>query len=300
MNAYWRAANYLSVGQIYLKDNPLLRRPLRRDDIKSRLLGHWGTCPGLNFVYVHLNRVIKARDLNLIYVCGPGHGGPAMVANVYLEGTYSEYYAHISRERNGAAAALQAVLVPGGHPQPRGRGDARLDQRGRGAGLLTLACLRGRVRQSRSHRLLRDRRRGGRDRSAGRLLAFEQVPQPGHRRRRAADPPSQRLQDRQPHHPRPDRQGGVGRVPAGLRLHALFRRGGRSGPHAPVDGGHPRPSARRDQGVPARRPGGGRHRAPALADDRAGHAQGLDRAEDRGRTARPRGRSGRTRSPSRT
>lgn len=77
MNAYWRAANYLSVGQIYLKENPLLRRPLSRDDIKGRLLGHWGTCPGLNFVYVHLNRVIKARELDMIYVCGPGHGGPA-------------------------------------------------------------------------------------------------------------------------------------------------------------------------------------------------------------------------------
>ena len=101
MNAYWRAANYLSVGQIYLRDNPLLRRPLRPEDIKARLLGHWGTCPGLNLIYVHLNRVIKSRDLNVIYICGPGHGGPAIVANVFLEGTYSEYYAHSLRTRRG-------------------------------------------------------------------------------------------------------------------------------------------------------------------------------------------------------
>lgn len=116
MNAYWRAANYLSVGQIYLKDNPLLRRPLTRDDIKARLLGHWGTCPGLNFIYVHLNRVIKARDLNVIYLCGPGHGGPAMVANVYLEGTYSEFYAHISRDEKGLRRLFRQFSFPGGIP----------------------------------------------------------------------------------------------------------------------------------------------------------------------------------------
>src|SRR5512143_3873077 len=92
MNAYWRAANYLSVGQIYLFDNPLLREPLKPEHIKPRLLGHWGTTPGLNFIYVHLNRLIKDRDLNVIYITGPGHGGPGLVANTYLEGTYSEFY----------------------------------------------------------------------------------------------------------------------------------------------------------------------------------------------------------------
>jgi len=116
MNAYWRAANYLSVGQIYLQDNPLLQRPLERDDIKRRLLGHWGTCPGLNLVYVHLNRVIKARDLNMIYVCGPGHGGPAIVANVYLEGTYSEYYPHITRDEQGMQRLFKQFSFPGGVP----------------------------------------------------------------------------------------------------------------------------------------------------------------------------------------
>ena len=90
MDAYWRATNYLSVGQIYLRDNPLLRRPLELGDIKKTLLGHWGTTPGQNFMYVHLNRVIKQNDLDMIYISGPGHGGPALMANTYLEGTWSE------------------------------------------------------------------------------------------------------------------------------------------------------------------------------------------------------------------
>src|SRR5215469_13847171 len=98
MDAYWRAANYLSVGQIYLLDNPLLRQPLTAQQTKPRLLGHWGTTPGLNFVYVHLNRAIVQRDLNVIYVCGPGHGGPGMVANAYLEGTYSELYSGVGQD----------------------------------------------------------------------------------------------------------------------------------------------------------------------------------------------------------
>src|SRR4051794_25003501 len=96
MNAYWRAANYLSVGQIYLQDNPLLDTPLARSNIKPRLLGHWGTTPGLNFIYVHLNRLIREHDLDMIYIIGPGHGGPGIVANTYLEGSYSERYPDIS------------------------------------------------------------------------------------------------------------------------------------------------------------------------------------------------------------
>src|ERR671938_146383 len=98
MHAYWRAANYLSVGQIYLLDNPLLREPLRVEHTKPRLLGHWGTTPGLNFIYVHLNRIIKARGANMIYIAGPAHGGPGIRANTYLEGTYSEVYPHISQD----------------------------------------------------------------------------------------------------------------------------------------------------------------------------------------------------------
>src|SRR5574338_1520105 len=101
IDAYWRAANYLSVGQIYLYDNPLLKKPLTLAHIKPRLLGHWGTTPGLNFIYVHLNRVIKEHDLKMIYVTGPGHGGPGIVANTYLEGTYSETYPNISQDVDG-------------------------------------------------------------------------------------------------------------------------------------------------------------------------------------------------------
>ncbi|HTV45918.1 MAG TPA: phosphoketolase family protein [Stellaceae bacterium] len=116
IDAWWRAANYLSVGQIYLLDNPLLERPLERTDIKPRLLGHWGTTPGLNFVYVHLNRVIKARDLDMIYICGPGHGGPGMVANTWLEGTYSELYPRISPDVEGMRRLFRQFSFPGGIP----------------------------------------------------------------------------------------------------------------------------------------------------------------------------------------
>src|ERR1700754_1928213 len=101
MNDYWRAANYLSVGQIYLYKNPLLKEPLKLEHIKPRLLGHWGTTPGLNFIYVHLNRLIKQNNLDMIYITGPGHGGPALVANTYLEGTYSELYPSITQDEEG-------------------------------------------------------------------------------------------------------------------------------------------------------------------------------------------------------
>ena len=116
LDAYWRAANYLSVGQIYLMDNPLLRRPLAREHIKPRLLGHWGTTPGLNFVYAHLNRLIAQRDLDAIYVTGPGHGGPGLVANAYLEGTYSEVYPHIGRDERGIGRLFRQFSFPGGIP----------------------------------------------------------------------------------------------------------------------------------------------------------------------------------------
>ncbi|MGZ8161379.1 MAG: phosphoketolase family protein [Methylobacter sp.] len=116
MNAYWRAANYLSVGQIYLLDNPLLKEPLKLEHIKPRLLGHWGTTPGLNFIHVHLNRLINAHNLNMIFICGPGHGGPAMLANCWLEGTYSEYYPHISLNKEGMKALFKQFSFPGGVP----------------------------------------------------------------------------------------------------------------------------------------------------------------------------------------
>jgi transketolase N-terminal domain/subunit len=116
INAYWRAANYLSVGQIYLYDNPLLRESLKIEHVKPRLLGHWGTTPGLNFIYVHCNRLIKKLDLNMIYITGPGHGGPGLVANTYLEGTYSEYYPNVPQNEAGMKRLFKQFSFPGGIP----------------------------------------------------------------------------------------------------------------------------------------------------------------------------------------
>src|SRR5688500_15836936 len=116
IDGYWRAANYLSVGQIYLLDNPLLKEPLTLAHIKPRLLGHWGTTPGLNFIYVHLNRIIKKFGLDMFYIAGPGHGGPAMVANTWLEGSYSEFYPHISRDAAGMQRLFKQFSFPGGIP----------------------------------------------------------------------------------------------------------------------------------------------------------------------------------------
>ena len=176
LDAYFRAANYLTAGQIYLMDNPLLRRPLLAEDIKPRLLGHWGTSPGLNFCYAHLSRCIKARELSVLFVCGPGHGGPAVVANTWLEGTYSELYPHVSRERRGHGPALSPVLLPRWHTQslqPRG---PRIDPRGRRARLFAEPCVRGRVRQPGPCRGLRGGRRRSRDRTSRHRMALEQVP----------------------------------------------------------------------------------------------------------------------------
>ena len=116
IDAYWRAANYLSVGQVYLLDNPLLREPLRAEHVKPRLLGHFGTVPGLNLIYVHLNRAIRERDLDAIYITGPGHGGPAVVANAWLEGTYSELYPHVGRDEAGLQRLFRQFSFPGGIP----------------------------------------------------------------------------------------------------------------------------------------------------------------------------------------
>src|ERR1700681_4961253 len=116
MDKYWNAANYLTIGQIYLQENALLREPLLVEHIKPRLLGHWGTSPGLSFIYVHLNRVIRAHDLDVIYLAGPGHGGPALVANVYLEGTYSEVYPEIAQDTPGIRRLFRQFSTPGGIP----------------------------------------------------------------------------------------------------------------------------------------------------------------------------------------
>ena len=116
MQAWWRAANYLSVGQVYLLDNPLLRQPLTIEHVKPRLLGHWGTVPGLNFIYLHLNRIIRASDVDVLFVAGPGHGAPGVVASTYLEGSYSELYPDISQDEEGLCRLFRQFSFPGGIP----------------------------------------------------------------------------------------------------------------------------------------------------------------------------------------
>ncbi|MBN9492477.1 hypothetical protein J0H33_03920, partial [bacterium] len=116
IDAWWRAANYLTIGQIYLQENPLLREPLKPEHIKPRLLGHWGTSPGLSFIYAHLNRLIQQEDADIIYLAGPGHGGPALVANAYLDGEYSEVYPDISLDEPGMRALFRQFSTPGGIP----------------------------------------------------------------------------------------------------------------------------------------------------------------------------------------
>ena len=135
MNRYWCAANYLSVGQVYLKDNALLEEPLKFEHIKPRLLGHWGTTPGLNFIYIHLNRLIKANDLNMILVMGPGDGGPGLVANTYLEGSYTERFPDVERNRNGLLRLFRQFSWPYGVPVTRHQ--KRQDPSTRAASLVT-------------------------------------------------------------------------------------------------------------------------------------------------------------------
>ena len=135
----------------------MLREPLKEEHIKPRLLGHWGTTPGLNFIYAHLNRLIKKHDLDMIYITGPGHGGPGLVANTYLEGTYSEVYPGISQDVEGMKRLFTQFSFPGGIPSHVAPGDARLDPRGRRTRLFAFARLRRRLRQSRSHRRRRRR-----------------------------------------------------------------------------------------------------------------------------------------------
>ena len=207
VDRWWRAANYLSVGQIYLRSNPLLREPLSADDTKSRLLGHWGTTPGLNFVYAHLNRVIRRDAQEMLFIAGPGHGGPAVVANAWLEGTYSEIYGHVGDDEARPGGAVPPVLLPRRHPQPRRPGDARVHQRRRRARVLAGPRLRVGVRQPPADHRRRDRRRRSGNRAAGGELALAQLPGSRGGRRRAAHPAPERLQDRQPHHPGPDAGG---------------------------------------------------------------------------------------------
>ena len=179
MDAYWRAANYLSVGQIYLYDNPLLREPLTLAHVKPLVVGHWGTTPGQNFIYVHLNRVIKKYDLDMFYVAGPGHGGPALVANTYLEGSYSEIYPNISQDEAGLKKLFTQFSFPGGissHVAPTTPGSIH---EGGELGYSLSHAFGAAFDNPGPDRRLRRRRRRGRDRAAGDRVAVQQVPQSG-------------------------------------------------------------------------------------------------------------------------
>ena len=179
IDAYWRAANYLSIGQIYLYDNPLLRVPLKPQHVKPRLLGHWGTTPGQNFIYVHLNRMIRLHDVNVIYISGPGHGGPAIVANTCLEGTYTELYPAVTRDLAGMNRLFRQFSIPGGIPSHAGPQVPGSIHEGGELGYSLEPCLWRGIRQSGPAGRVRDRRRRGRDRPVRNGLARKQVSEPG-------------------------------------------------------------------------------------------------------------------------
>jgi hypothetical protein len=242
IDAWWRACNYLSVGMIYLRDNPLLKQALTVEHVKHRLLGHWGASPALSFVWAHLNRLIKRDDLDVIFVAGPGHGAPGVLGPAYLEGTYSEIYPDKSADEEGLAKFFKQFSFPGhigSHVTPETPGS--IHEGGElGYSLshaygmafdnpeLIVACVVG---------------DGRRDRPAGHRLALEQVHQSDARRRRAADSQSQRLQDRQPDDPGAHQPRRAGSAVRRLWLHAVFRRGLGPGADAPEDGRHSRPLA---------------------------------------------------------
>ncbi len=177
MDAWWRAANYLSVGQTYLYDNPLLKKPLKKEHVKPRLVGHWGTTPGLNFIYVHLNRVIKERDVNMIYIIGPGHGGPGIVANTWLEGTYSEVYPNISQDEEGMKKLFKQFSFPGGIPSHVAPETPGSIHEGGELGYALSHAYGAAFDNPGSHRGRRRRRRRSGDRPARHELALEQVSQ---------------------------------------------------------------------------------------------------------------------------
>ena len=237
IDAWWRAANYLSVGQTYLYDNPLLKKPLKKEHVKPRLVGHWGTTPGLNFIYVHLNRVIKERDVNMIYIIGPGHGGPGIVANTWLEGTYSEVYPNISQDEEGMKKLFKQFSFPGGipsHVAPETPGSIHE------GGELGYALSHAYGAAFDNPDLIVAAVVGDGEAETGPLATSwhsNKFLNPAHGWRGAADPAPQRLQDRQPlragaHQPRGTRSA----FPR-LRLHADLRRGQRPDEDAPADGG---------------------------------------------------------------
>ena len=192
---WWAAANFLTVGQIYLQANPLLREPLRSEHIKPRLLGHWGTSPGLSMIYTLLNRLIRATDTDWIYVTGPGHGGPALVANCYLEGTYSEVYPQVGPDLAGLLRLVRQFSTPGGIPSHVSVQTPGQHPRRRRARVRPGARRRRRLRPPEPPRRLRHRRRRSGDRAARGVLEIAGLPPREARRRGITDPAPQRLQD---------------------------------------------------------------------------------------------------------
>ena len=281
IDATWRAANYLSVGQIYLLDNPLLREPLRPEHVKPRLLGHWGTTPGLNFLYAHINRAILERDLDAIFIAGPGHGGPALVASTWLEGSYSDIYHGVSRDEEGMRELFRRFSFPGGvpsHVAPETPGSIHE------GGELGYALAHAYGAAFDNPDLLVCCVVGDGEAETGPLAASwhgNKFARPRQGRDGAPDPAPQRLQDREPDRARPDLARRARGAHDGVRAPADLRRGPRAGGHARPHGRGAGRGARRDRGDP-REPG----RPPAVADDRAALTQGLDRTEGGRRAAR--------------
>ena len=291
IDAYWRAANYLSVGQIFLLSNPLLRQALEAEHVKPRLLGHFGTTPGLNLVYVHLNRAIRARDLNALYITGPGHGGPGLVANAYLEGTYSEVYPQVGTDEEGLRELFRQFSFPGGipsHVAPETPGSIHE------GGELGYALAHAYGAAYDNPDLLVACVVGDGEAETGPLAASWHSNKFLNPRTDGAVLPILHLNGYKIANPTV-----LARIPEeelvslvrGLRSPAdrgrrRFRRGGSRG-SAPALGKRARRCARRDRCHPEPRPrGGGGAGASALADDRPADAEGLDRAEGGRRTAR--------------
>ncbi len=282
MHAWWRAANYLSVGQIYLRDNALLEQPLTRAHIKPRLLGHWGTTPGLNFLYVHLNRLIKGNDLNMLLVVGPGHGGPGIVANSYLEGSYTEHYPAVERSRNGLARLFKQFSWPGGissHVSPEVPGSIHE------GGELGYSLLHAHGAAFDNPELVVACVIGDGEAETGALAASWHSNKFLNPARDGAVLPILHLNGFKIANPTL-----LARIPPeelaallqGYGYEPHFVEGQRPGCAASPDGRHAGPGAGEDSANPARCPRGRRRgtlAAPALAHGRAAHAQGLDRAE---------------------
>ena len=231
VDRWWRAANYLSVGQIYLRSNPLLREPLGAGHTKSRLLGHWGTTPGLNFVYAHLNRVIRRDSQNMLFIAGPGHGGPAVVANAWLEGTYSEIYSNVGDDEQGMAELFRQFSYPGGIPSHAAPETPGSISEGGELGY-SLAHAYGSVFDNPD--LVTAVVIGDGEAETGPLAASwhsHNFLDPVHDGAVLPDPAPERLQDRQPHHPGPHARGPAGTAAARLRARAALRDRGPPGRH---------------------------------------------------------------------